>query len=245
MFDSYTDPEAFMDGTLFLSSSHIASIILAVLLIILLFIFRKQKFTRTYGKWLILISLIGSEIWLNAWYFSTGMWDIKYTLPFQLCSISLYLCIWTLLTKQNLSFEIVYFIGLGGALQAILTPELFYDFPHFRFIHFFVAHIAIILSVFYMIWVEGKLIRFKSLWKAFGFLQLIALIVYFINRLTDGNYMFLARKPSNASLIDFLGPYPWYILSLEAVVIILFLVLYLPFPILYRRRNRRLKNQDV
>lgn len=217
-----------MEGTLLFSGSHLSAICIFFILIALLYIFKNKQWMKTNGRLLILIALIGSELWLNYWYFVTGMWDIRFTLPFQLCSISIYLCTWMIWSKQKWSFEIAYFLGFGGALQAMITPELFYDFPHFRFLHFFIAHIAIILAVFYMLWVEKYHINLKSLWKAFGVLQIIALIVFFINMATGGNYMFLARKPSNASLIDLLGPYPWYILTLELVVLLIFFLLYLP-----------------
>lgn len=221
-----------------MSPSHISALVFTLSLILLLFFLRNKKYTRIYARWAIFGCLLGSEAWLNYWYITTGMWNISYTLPFQLCSISLYLCMWMLITKQSWTFEVVYFLGLGGALQALLTPELFYDFPHFRFIHFFVAHIAIILSVFYMLWVEKKSITKKSMWKAFGALQIIAIIVFLINKQTGGNYMFLARKPSNASIIDLLGPYPWYILSLELVVMVMFLILYAPLLIVKKKASQ-------
>ena len=41
--------------------------------------------------------------------------------------------------------------------------------------------------------------------------------------------MFLRMKPTNGSLLDFLGPYPWYIFSLEAVAFIIFICLWLAF----------------
>jgi hypothetical integral membrane protein (TIGR02206 family) len=229
MFSPFTDPEAFMEGSLLFSASHLVSLGVTLALLLILFLLRNKAWMKLGGRWLIILGLAGSEIWLNYWYFSTNMWDIRYTLPFQLCSISLYLCVWMLATMQKWVFEVVYFLGVGGALQALLTPELFYDFPHFRFLHFFIAHISIILAVFYMLWVEKFHIKFKSVWKAFAALNILALLVFFVNRFTGGNYMFLAQKPTNASLIDFLGPYPWYILSLELVVLFIFFLLYLPF----------------
>lgn len=229
MFSTYSDPEAYMEGSLLFSASHLVSLCITLALLLFLFLLRNKAWLKLSGRWLIILGLAGSEIWLNYWYFSTNMWDIRYTLPFQLCSISLYLCVWMLVTRQKWVFEVVYFLGVGGALQALLTPELFYDFPHFRFLHFFIAHISIILAVFYMIWVEKLQVNFKSVWKAFAALNVIALTVFIVNRLTGGNYMFLAKKPTNASLIDFLGPYPWYILTLELVVLIVFLLLYAPF----------------
>ncbi len=242
MLSTYTDPQAYMEGSLLFSASHIVSLCVTIALLFFLFLFRNESWMKMNGRWLIVLGLAGSEIWLNYWYFTTGMWDIRYTLPFQLCSISLYLCVWMLLTRQKLVFEVVYFLGVGGALQALLTPELFYDFPHFRFLHFFIAHISIIMAVFYMLWIEKFQVKFKSVWKAFAALNVIAFIVYFVNKLTGGNYMFLAEKPTNASLIDFLGPYPWYILTLEFVVLFIFLLLYAPFFFqekMKSRKNRR------
>lgn len=37
------------------------------------------------------------------------------------------------------------------------------------------------------------------------------------------------QKPSNGSLLDYLGAWPWYLISLEIVAFVLFLLLYLPF----------------
>lgn len=239
MFSPYTDPEAFMEGSLLFSTSHIISLCITFALLLILFLLRNKAWMRIGGRCFIILCLAGSEFWLNYWYFSTNMWDIRYTLPFQLCSISLYLCVWMLATRQRWVFEVVYFLGVGGALQALLTPELFYDFPHFRFLHFFIAHISIILAVFYMLWVEKFQIKFKSVWKAFAALNVLAFMVFIVNRFTGGNYMFLARKPTNASLIDFLGPYPWYILSLELVVLLIFFLLYSPFFIREKRHSKK------
>ncbi|MEA3321786.1 MAG: TIGR02206 family membrane protein [Bacillota bacterium] len=245
MFNTYTDPEAYMEGSLLFTTSHYLSLCVTLALLLFLFLFRNRSWMKAGGGWVIIFGLAGSEIWLNYWYFSTSMWDIRDTLPLQLCSISLYLCVWMLLTKQKLVFEVVYFLGVGGALQALLTPELFYDFPHFRFLHFFIAHISIIMAVFYMLWVEKFRVRFISIWKAFAALNVIAVVVFFMNRLTGGNYMFLAKKPTNASLIDFLGPYPWYILTLELVVLVIFFLLYAPFFIQEKIYSKRHENAKV
>ena len=56
-----------------------------------------------------------------------------------------------------------------------------------------------------------------------------------VNWLFDGNYMFLRTKPQNGSLLDFLGPYPWYILSLEAMAFIIFTIIWL----LLRKRDKK------
>ncbi|MCH1627315.1 TIGR02206 family membrane protein [Fredinandcohnia sp. SECRCQ15] len=199
---------------------------------VILFVFRTKFSGRKFViRYTLACFLLLSELSLYAWYTYTKTWDIVDTLPLQLCSISLILSFFMLLSRNKFLFEVTYFLGIGGALQAMLTPELSYDFPHYRYFHFFIAHIAIILASLYMIWYEGYKPTIKSILKAFATLNIIAIFVFLMNKATGGNYMFLAHKPNNPSLIDFLGPYPWYILSLEIVALVMFFLLYLPFSI--------------
>jgi hypothetical integral membrane protein (TIGR02206 family) len=214
------------------SISHISMILLFGFLAILLFTYReslRQENRRTTIRFLLVGLLVLSELSLNIWYSTTDMWDPYDTLPLQLCSISLIFCIFMLVMNSYRVFEVTYFFGLAGASQALLTPELFFDFPHYRYFHFFIAHIAIMLSCLYMVWIEKCYPTFKSIWRALIVLNVVAFFVFFVNKWTGGNYMFLARKPSNPSLLDYLGPYPYYIITLEAVTVFLFTLLYVPF----------------
>jgi uncharacterized membrane protein YwaF len=54
-------------------------------------------------------------------------------------------------------------------------------------------------------------------------------VVGLANWLTGGNYMFIARKPNFPTLIDALGPWPWYLISLELVALAAFALVYLPY----------------
>ena len=222
------------------SLSHIITLVILAVLAALLYLFRaqlrKDRSGRTVRIGLILI-LACSEISLNAWYVWQDRYNAKDTLPLELCTISLYLSVFMLIFNSRRLLQIVYFIGIGGAMQAMLTPALDYGFPHYRFIEFFAAHIAIILAVLYMVWVEQCRPTLKSIFLTMGFLNLLLIVVGSINFLTGGNYMFLARKPETASLLDVLGPYPWYLLSLEVVAFVLFLLLYLPIAISNRRHR--------
>lgn len=216
------------------SSFHLIVLALFLLLLIALFLnrrwFQPERRERT-ARYMLAGILILCEVTLNIWYVHQSVYNIKNSLPLELCSISLYMCVLMLLLKSRGIFAIVYFTGIGGAAQALLTPVLYYNFPHVVFFEFFIAHIVIIASILYMVWVNGFRPTFKSIGAAMVFVNVLVVIIYPINMLTGGNYMFLARKPDTASLLDMLGPHPWYLLTLEVVAVVLFMLLYLPFAI--------------
>ncbi|MGG4488008.1 TIGR02206 family membrane protein [Metabacillus idriensis] len=214
------------------SAVHFSSIFLLLLTLWLLFLFRKKLLNENRNKaarWILAGTGFIFELSYHLWLILNGTWNAAYTLPLELCSISLFLCFILLFTKSRRVFEVVYFTGLAGAFFALLTPELNYNFPHLRFLHFFVTHSVIILTCFFFVCVEKYKVTFRSVLKTMGFLNAAAVIIFFINQTAGGNYMFLSRKPVNPTPLDFLGPYPWYLLSLEIVAFLSFLLLFFPF----------------
>jgi hypothetical integral membrane protein (TIGR02206 family) len=214
----------------FLSNEHL--VVLLVFFFLTFVLYRLRSYIVKYDVWIrsaLFITLFSLELLYHFWLFRGGNWDITYTLPFQLCSISLILSLILLMTNSRVLATVLYFIGGVGAFAALLTPELFLGFPHFRFFQFFITHMVIIWTALYFVWVRGYYPEKRSVWVAFLFLNGCSFIAFWVNRLTGGNYMFLAQKPENASLIDYLGPYPYYILSLEALALGLFWILWLPF----------------
>jgi hypothetical integral membrane protein (TIGR02206 family) len=183
-------------------------------------------------RWLLITVLILSEVTLNIWYVMQHIWDVQTSLPLELCSVTLLLSILMLIFRSRWLYPIILFAGIGGALQAVLTPNLAYAFPHYRFIHFFIAHSAIILAALYMTWIEGLRPTWKSVGGVMLFLNGLALMVWIVDDALGANYMFLAGKPSTPSILDVLGPYPLYILAEEAIALLFFSLLMLLFEVL-------------
>lgn len=128
-------------------------------------------------------------------------------------------------------FEVVYFIGIGGAIVAIVSPELWLGFPHFRFYHFFISHAAIILASAYMVWIQGYKPKLVSLWKLLIFLNVFGAFVFGVNSLVNANYMFISKPTYNNTFFNHLGHYPWYLISMEGITLVISILLYLPFGI--------------
>jgi hypothetical integral membrane protein (TIGR02206 family) len=122
------------------------------------------------------------------------------------------------------------FGGLVCAIQALATPGLgIYGFPHFVFFQYFISHGLIITSAIYMTVGEGLRPTWKSLVRVAIWANIYMVIIYFVNSTIGSNYLMINAKPNTPSILDLLPPWPLYILYMEAIGIITFLILYLPF----------------
>ncbi|WP_070120922.1 TIGR02206 family membrane protein [Bacillus marinisedimentorum] len=223
------------------STTHLLTLTALILILFFIFLFRKplrQKRLNLMLRLVIFLALFISEISLHTWLGWVGIWDIRYSLPLHLSSLSLILSSILILTKSYFLFEFTYFAGVGSALQAMITPDLSqYTFPHFRYIHFFVSHGAIVAANVWMIFVEKFKPTARSLWRAFLILNIYTFLIFILNFLLNGNYMFISKKPVNPSIIDYLGPWPFYIIPLEMITLLTFWLLYLPFMIANRKKG--------
>jgi hypothetical integral membrane protein (TIGR02206 family) len=162
------------------------------------------------------------------------------SLPLELCNLVLFLCLISLFRPNQWTTEIAYFWGLGGGLQATLTPDLAQGFPSWAFILFFWGHGSTLLAIVFLISARGFRPRKGSVFRMMIALNIYGLVVGALDAIMGWNYGYLCRKPSMPSLLDFLGPWPWYLLSLELIAFLSFLLLYLPWRllVLFRKRDR-------
>src|SRR5213076_1890653 len=75
-------------------------------------------------------------------------------LPLQLCDWAMVVIIIAMWTRRPRWFEVAYFWGIGGTVQAVLTPNLAFGFPDFRFFSFFVSHCGIIIGIIFLMLVH-------------------------------------------------------------------------------------------
>jgi hypothetical integral membrane protein (TIGR02206 family) len=175
---------------------------------------------------LLLLNYIGYEIYLAL---TVGLLWQK-ALPFQLCDWAMVAVLVALLTGRERWLEVAYFWGIGGTLQAILTPDLNYAFPDIRFLTFFIAHSGIVVAIAFMMIMKKFRPHWISIVRTFAWSELYFVLAITVDLITGENYGYLLHKPAAASLLDALSNgRVIYILQMHLLAIIFYFVLYLPF----------------
>jgi hypothetical integral membrane protein (TIGR02206 family) len=216
---------------------------LAALLVILILPLGLWRFTlgpnqrRTVRLFLALL-LVANELFWHAWHAFYGLWSLETMLPLNLCNLMVLASAWVLLTKSQTGYAFVYLLGIPAASQVLVTPALGpYGFPHALFFQIFISHGGVVLAALYLTLTEGmRPASWGAVWKVAAWATLYAIAIFFFNLVLGSNYLFLAHKPPAATLLDYLGPWPWYFLSMEVIGLALLVLLYLPF---HRRDSRK------
>ncbi|NPV02139.1 MAG: TIGR02206 family membrane protein [Brevinematales bacterium] len=244
------NPSAAGKGFVFYSIQHwmgLLAVVLSIIGMALILKRLKSPVAEKRTEWILAAFLWSNELMLNIYYLATDAYRIGNHLPFHLCGMSVVLIPFMFFVTNEKAkktlYEIIYFWGLGGATQALLTPDIgLFNFPHFRYFSFFISHGAIVASAIYMTFIRGYKPTLKSLGKVLLFTNALILLMFGVNYLAQfvppyevGNYFFLSYPPVDGSVIDVMvdifGPAPRYVIGLEIMGILIFIALYLPFGI--------------
>lgn len=187
------------------------------------------------------VALVG--LGMQAYQFTPGDFDIDTSLPLALCDMATIASVIALWTRGPRPAAFTYYVGLTLTIQGVLTPSLGESFPHPRYFGFWALHFLVIWAACYLTWGLGL----RPTWRLYGFAvgatATWAAVVYLFNVVADTNYGYLNAKPSSASLLDLMGPWPVYVF-VEIVVISVGWALLLTAP-WYAARGRRTARDRV
>ena len=189
---------------------------------------------------IVAIMLINEVAW-HTWNIAHGAWSMQVNIPLHLCGLSIWATIYMLSTRDYRLYEFFYFVGLAGATQAIITPSAGeYGLPHFRAFQTLISHGMLVIGLVFIAVAEDRRPTWASIWKTMLALNIYMFILFAINYRLGSNYKFIMRKPDTASLVDLMGPWPWYLVVAEFLAVGVFVLLYLPFALSDRRARARI-----
>src|SRR3989440_3489025 len=184
-----------------------------------------------------IISLLSTLLILNyiaylVFIRSQGLVDWWQMLPMQMCDWGMVVVIVAMWTGSQRWFEVAYFWGIGGTLQAVLTPNLRFGFPDWRFISFFTSHCGIIISVVFLMLTRRYRPYPMSIVRVWLWSEFYFVVTLITDEMTGFNYGFVLHKPEAFSILSFLSDSrPLYLLQMHGVALLFFLLLYAPFAV--------------
>lgn len=145
---------------------------------------------------------------------------VDHSLPLHLSDLVILVAVWALWTYGRRTFALTYYWGLVLSVQALFSPALAGpDFPGMEFLLFWGLHLFVIWTAIYLTWGVGM----RPGWRDYRLTIVIsvgwAIVAMVVNWITGANYGFLNRKPEIGSVLDMLGPWPWYLIPEIALVL--------------------------
>ena len=212
----------------FLGTSHVFSIIFFLVLALSIPYLAKKYLDENQqlllGKVIGVMVLIGYLSWVILEILA-GSFSLKLHLPFHLCRTANILIFVVLFFRSFLAYEIVFFWGLT-VIHAVITPDITQGFPHYHFIRYWLTHQLMIIGIIYATFVYDIRPHKKSIYKSFVALSLFFLITIPVNLLLDANYFWICGKPPVGTVLDYFGPWPWYIIVATLLALIHFYFFY-------------------
>jgi len=150
-------------------------------------------------------------------------------LPLHLCDAAIFVGVFALVTRHPVACELLYFWAFAGSTLAMVTPEVIWAFPDWRFVVFFLMHGLTVIAAAALTFGFGCRPRRGAAWRVSGLTIAYAAFVAVLNLLLDANFLYLRAKPVTPTLLDRFGPWPWYVFVSAAIGLALFQVLALPF----------------
>lgn len=213
--------------------SHVAALgILAALAALMVMVGRRlrgdareRSFRRGFS-----VALLGVEVGFQLYSMLPQHWGIEHSLPLELCDLAWMAAFVALWSGSRRAGALLYYWGFTLTLQALLTPRLAEEFPSMTFAMFFASHGLTVLAAVYLTFGTGNV---RPTWRLLAFAAVVTLgwgaLILAFNTLAGTNYLFVNHKPPTRSLLDLLGPWPWYLVWEVAIGLLAWAALTLPW----------------
>lgn len=142
------------------------------------------------------------------------------SVPLQLTDLATVVAAYALWSQKHWAYALTYYWGLVLSTQALISPALQSpDFPHYQFLAFWAIHLLVVWAAIYLTWGRGMRPDWRSYRIAVAVSAVWAVVTFTFNSFAGTNYGFINRKPSTASLLDVMGPWPWYVFIGTALIV--------------------------
>ena len=178
--------------------------------------------------WISMISFLGC-LMTPLFALIEGDFNIQDDLPFHLCRFIGFTTPFVLKYRSRYWIGVFYFWILAGTLNSNITPDVEFAFPHWTYFSYWMNHSFLVIVPIYLVLVFKIKITIKDMWNAFWAANAFMVMTLVINYTIGSNYMYTIKKPPVESLLDMLGPWPFYLINGQLLALLLFFIVWLPF----------------
>lgn len=164
------------------------------------------------------------------WNVMPERWSLERSLPLQICDLAAIGSAFALFTERRWLWSIAYFWGLALSVQGLVQPDLSAGPGSLAFWLFWIHHALIVGTALYVVVVRGFRPAWRDLLVAMGAGALYVAVVFPVDLLLEANYGYLGRAlPSQPTVLDWLGPWPWRVAAMVILGAVVMVALYLPW----------------
>lgn len=166
------------------------------------------------------VAMLVVQVGMVVYSVAPSRFGLDHSLPLQLSDLVAFSAAYALWSHRHWAFALTYYWGLVLSTQALFSPVLSGpDFPGRDFLVFWSLHLFVVWTAIYLTWGIGM----RPGWRDYRIVVAVSVcwasVVMVFNGLTGANYGFLNRKPEIGSILDVLGPWPWYLIPEIALVL--------------------------
>lgn len=156
-------------------------------------------------------------------------YSLHTTLPIQLCDLAWVAAVVALWTHRPIPVALTYFWGLTLTSQGLITPALDSPFPDPKFLAYWALHLLVVWAAIFLAWGLGLPPAWREYRRVVAITAVWMVSVFCVNLALGTNYGFVNRKPGSASILDYLGPWPAYLLVEVVLVSTVWALMTLPW----------------
>jgi len=214
------------------SSEHLGVLTFFVAFAIIIYFLGNKYLVPQEKKSLgLALSFIPMTTVLARMYVEYRMGEFTYMedLPLFICRLVSFILPVLFWTRSKALFGVLYFWVMAGTTNALITPDIEFGLPHFESFFYWIIHAMLVVVILYAVFVFKWKPQKKDIFRAFMWANFYLLCICIFNWGLGTNYSYTMYKPINGSILDFFGPWPWYLLTGQLLALVLFFLFYLPF----------------
>lgn len=150
--------------------------------------------------------------------------------PLEICDTNVLVTAAALWWRRRWLVELSWFWSVAGGIPSLLTPSPGAAFPQWLFFQYFVLHGGLVVAASFLVLGVGLTPRRGAVARALLVTAAYAAVMAVVDWRTGLDVLYLRTYPPGPpTLLNLFGPWPWYLVVVAAITVVLFVLLDLPF----------------